>query len=238
MASPTLIIASFLLLGLLNLGIITLSVLYWFYSGFLGLTLNLILCPLFFSTIFIIYPLLTTLLISFTLAPSLLAARETLSAHFSSNTPSFSITSLIPSFRPSIPLPPLTTNDKSSPLPTSAKQWLTLLMSGYAGYKALGALPGLMMLLAGLAMRGGREEVEAGPGRTQGGASPRSGSGETGLSVRSEDEVKETGLSVRVGAEEMRGEGRSSGVAERGVGLRKGRGRGKGRGRTDLQVVG
>jgi hypothetical protein len=85
------------------------------------------------------------------------------------------------------------------------------LLGGYAGYKAIGTLPSLLALVAGLAVRAGAEDVGAGVGDAR-----------KGRCVSQERGVKE---------------GRGLAVRETGVSLRR-RGRGRGRGRTDVQVVG
>lgn len=68
------------------------------------------------------------------------------------------------------------------------------LLSGYAGWKLLGVVPCLMVMLVGLAVSGGREEVVADANRGW-----FVNKGVKGESVREgkREEVKETGVRLR-----------------------------------------
>lgn len=95
---------------------------------------------------FVAHPLLIITLITFTIAPTLLSLRRNLTSRASTI-----YTALIPQSLPAIPFLDTTGAPKTN------KEWLLTLLSGYVGWKTLGTLPSLMILLVLIALWKGRE---------------------------------------------------------------------------------
>jgi hypothetical protein len=86
-------------------------------------------------TALILHPLLVIVLITFTIAPTLLSLRHNIFSHLST-----SYTSLIPQTLPSI------SKSLGQGLPKSNKEWIVTLLGGYTGWKVMGTMPSLVVL--------------------------------------------------------------------------------------------
>lgn len=132
---------------------------------------------------FIAHPLLIITLTTFTIAPTLLSLRDNLTSRLST-----AYCALMPSSLPAIPYLNSNSNDKTSDslsLPRTSRERLLTGLSVYVGWKMLGTLPSLMILLVALALWKGREA-----------------DGDRGWlakGLREENRVKEKGMSTRSG---------------------------------------
>lgn len=123
--------------------------------------LNLVLTLLRLFLAFIAHPLLIISLITFTIAPALLSLRHTLASRLST-----AYTALVPAsisdssvtdLLSSIPL--LSNSSTDTTVQKSSRDWLLTLLSSYIGWKTLGTLPSLMVLLVVVSLWRGREEA-------------------------------------------------------------------------------
>lgn len=177
MPTIKLIIPVLIVLGLLQAAVLALPFVYWRFAGYMGrankflfgsflyispiyrLHTNSILTQPRLFVAFIVHPLLITTLITFTIAPTLLSLRQNLASRLST-----AYTALVPAsvsnasvtdLLSNIPLLSDSANDTS--MRKSRRDWLLTMLSSYIGWKALGALPSLVVLLVLVSLWKGRE---------------------------------------------------------------------------------
>ncbi|KAH6642849.1 hypothetical protein C7974DRAFT_111765 [Boeremia exigua] len=167
-----------LILGFLQAGVLALPIVYVRFQVYLNFYERYLFIAALLFIAFVIHPLLIIGLITFTVAPPLLSLRHTISDRLST-----AYIALTPSALSSAPF-----LDKG--LPTTGKEWLMTLLGSYVGWKTLGTVPSLMILLVFLALYSGREDADErrgwiAKGGLRGGKEVEKVT-ETGLGVRSE----------------------------------------------------
>ncbi|KAF3033343.1 hypothetical protein E8E11_002203 [Didymella keratinophila] len=158
MSPLKIIIPLFIVLGILQAAVLSLPFFYWRFAGYMGPINKFLFGSFLLFLAFIAHPLLSITLITFTIAPTLLSLRHNLTSRLST-----AYTALVPvtisdfatDLLSSIPF--LDSTNADDTLSKTNRDWLFTALSSYVGWKTLGTLPSLMVLLVLVSLWKGRE---------------------------------------------------------------------------------
>ncbi|KAF3033076.1 hypothetical protein E8E12_002355 [Didymella heteroderae] len=153
------IIPLFIVLGILQATVLSLPFVYWRFAGYMGPINKFLFGSFLLFLAFVAHPLLIITLITFTIAPTLLSLRHNLTSRLST-----AYTALVPASISTLSatdllssIPFIGNGSDDIHAPKTNRDWLLTLLSSYVGWKTLGTLPSLMMLLVLLSLWKGRE---------------------------------------------------------------------------------